>query len=276
MTTWEDDVAFLAREARARCGVAVGRIGESALEARLAPLARRAGFQGAADFLRALHGSRDDRLMAVAIEGLCAPDTAFFRDRALFTALRGAVLPDLAARAVRPAPLRIWSAGCATGQEAFSLAMTIEEMRDEGAAIDAEILATDLSSRALEKARAGLYSQFEVQRGLPIALLVKHFSQQGENWRASERLRARITFRRWNLIEESAVLGSFDLVVCREVLSALEPEAQAAVLDRIAERLAPCGYLALGPREGVFGLSSAFEKVSEGLFQRNAAWRKAA
>ena len=170
------------------------------------------------------------------------------------------MLPALAATAAEGV-VQVWSAGCSTGQEPYSLAMLAEEQET---ALRLEIVATDLSERVLEKAHSGLYTQFEVQRGLPIRHLLKYFEKTGEMWAVTPRLRAMIRWRRLNLVEERRSRRVFDLILCRNVLSYFEPELRQKVLAQFLPALSPQGYLVLGAGEpGPPG----FEPMGDGVFR---------
>jgi chemotaxis protein methyltransferase CheR len=234
------DMEHLDALVRARCGF--GLKGDKAFfaETRLGALARREGLESTAALMERLRAG-DAQLEAVAAEWLATTDTAFFRDGETFDALR-AVLDG----AGLDRPMQVWSAGCSTGQEPYSLAMLAEEHRPQ---LRMDIVATDLSERVLEKAHAGLYTQFEVQRGLPIRLLLKHFDKTGEMWAISPRLRAAIRWRRLNLVEERRSVRRFDLILCRHVLVYFEPEVRERVLGQLLVSLAPGGHLVLGRGE---------------------------
>jgi chemotaxis protein methyltransferase CheR len=238
------DLEFLEALAKARCGL--GLRGDKAYfaESRLAALARREGLESTADLLTRLREGDDERLAGLAGEALAVTDTAFFRDGDTFEALRS-VIAELAGPA-GDRPVQIWSAGCSTGQEPYSIAMMGEQMTP---APRLEIVATDLSERVLEKAHAGLYTQFEVQRGLPIRLLLQHFQKAGEMWEIAPRLRAAVRWRRLNLIEPRRSVRRFDVILCRNVLSYFEDEVRERVLGQIIASLAPGGVLALGHGE---------------------------
>jgi len=167
--------------------------------------------------------------------------------------------------------VRIWCAAASTGQEPYSLAMCLKEMKDKLAGWRVEILGTDLSAEVLEKAKAGVYSQFEVQRGLPIQMLVKHFSQVGDTWQISPEIRAMVQYRPLNLLSDFAHLGSFDVVFCRNVLIYFDQETKIGVLNRIARLLDPDGFLVLGAAETVVGLTDAFKPLVDkrGLYAPN-------
>jgi chemotaxis protein methyltransferase CheR len=253
------DLAFVAELARAKAGLAIAPERAFFVESRLATLARHAGAPSVEALVEKLRGKPDAALVRAAVEALATPETSFFRDRTPFERLRDEILPGLCA--ARPnGRVRVWSAGCATGQEAYSAAMLCEE---NPALAGVEILATDLSARALEKAQGGLYTQFEVQRGLPIRLLLRHFDKVGENWRASPRLRQRIRWGRLNLVDDIEALGEFDVILCRHVLSGLDPAARAGVLERLSGALAEEGWLLLGAGDRS-GAPDAFEPAHGG------------
>jgi chemotaxis protein methyltransferase CheR len=278
MSISDQDFAFVAREVKERSGLVLTPDKAYLLETRLGPIARREGHSGIGDFLRAVRTKRDERAIAAIVDALSTNETFFFRDKFPFDLVRETIAPEIFSARGRGVRLRVWCAACSTGQEPYSLAITFEEMRAAGVPVEAEIIATDLSDRVLEKARAGVYTQFEVQRGLPITQLVKYFSKQGENWRINDRLRAQIDFRRANLLEPISGLGQFDIVFCRNVLIYFDGETKRRTLERIAGQMQEPGYLLLGGSETVMGVTDAFVAApnKRGLYRRNAAWRKAA
>jgi chemotaxis protein methyltransferase CheR len=274
----EADFTFLARELSARTGLSLPAEKAHMLEGRIGPIARREGFISVQELITTARARRDERLMDAMAEALTSHDTYFFRDRAPFEFFRKVMSLDLAARRPAGHHLRIWCAGCATGQEPFSLAMTLEEMKLEGRYIDSEIVATDVSAPILDKARAGLFSQFEVQRGLPIGFLIRHFEKTGDLWRISDRIRARVKFTRHNLLDDPRSLGGFDIIFCRNVLSGLEASLRGTVLDRVLDQLADDGYLVLGEGETPAGAGAPLAPAGNrvGIFVRNTAARRAA
>ena len=173
------------------------------------------------------------------------------------------MLPQLVRARAGTRSIRIWSAACSSGQEPYSLAMILSEQKAQLAGWRIEIVATDLSLEILEKAQAGMYSQFEVQRGLPIQLLVKYFKQQGERWQIDESIRKMVQFRPFNLLEDMSALGRFDVVFCRNVLIYFDQPTKAAVLNRIGRQMAPDGYLYLGGAETVLGISDKLQPVPD-------------
>jgi chemotaxis protein methyltransferase CheR len=275
--TLDTEFAFIAREVKARSGLVLTPDKSYLLETRLTPIARRENFGSVPELLAAARAQNSERLLWLITDALTTNETFFFRDKTPFDLLRTPILPELKARR-SGGRLRIWCAAASTGQEPYSIAMLLDELRASGQGLDADILGTDISERVLEKARAGLYSQFEVQRGLPVQLLMKHFEKTGDLWRISDRLRAMVRLQRFNLLEDIRTLGRFDVVFCRNVLIYFDPESKRQVLEKIAGQMAEDGFLILGAAETVIGLTEAFAPHPQhrGLYQRNTAWRKAA
>jgi chemotaxis protein methyltransferase CheR len=197
------------------------------------------------------------------VDAMTTNETFFFRDKIPFDHFRDTIMPGLLAARARERRLRIWCSAASTGQEPYSLAMCLKEMKDKLAGWRVEILGTDLSADVLEKAKAGVYSQFEVQRGLPIQMLVKHFSQVGDTWQISPEIRAMVQYRQLNLLSDFLHLGSFDVVFCRNVLIYFDQETKISVLNRIARLLDPEGFLVLGAAETVVGLTEAFKPLAD-------------
>jgi chemotaxis protein methyltransferase CheR len=197
-------------------------------------------------------------LEQAVIEAVLTSETSFFRDRTAFDHFQNVILPRLMAARRSTRSLRFWSAACSTGQEPYSLAMILEEKFRDLAGWHVEILATDISASALEAARAGRFSQFDVQRGLPIAFLLRHFRLESGRWQISDNLRSRITFTTFNMLSGYRGLGVFDAVFCRNVLVSFEASKRRDVFDRLARSIAPDGYLVLGASETITGATNAF------------------
>ncbi len=193
------------------------------------------------------------------------------------TRLKASILPRVLAARANAKSLRIWCAASSTGQEPYSIAILLHEMEAQLRGWRIEIVATDLSHGVLEKARAGLYTQFEVQRGLPIQQLVRHFTQEGESWRLAPGIRSMVHFRPFNLLDDYGSLGTFDIVFCRNVLIYFEREAKSQVLDRIAKVLAPDGALFLGAAETIIGLTNSLQIVpgERGVYEAASAQTQA-
>ncbi len=242
------EIALVAREVKTRSGAVLTKDMAGAISIRLQPLARREGFGSVPELIGAARIRADGALWNAIADNLAQSDTRFFRDRSQFEKLRTTLLPEALKRRAHER-VRIWSAGCATGQEAYSIAMIVDEMRSEGLNPATEIVATDLSERLLDKARAGLYTQFEIQRGLPIRKLIAYFEKAGDLWRTSDRLRAGVKFEQHNLMKHPGQLGQFDIVVLAHVLPAFDQETRVDVLSRVADTLTPNGVLLLGAGE---------------------------
>ena len=265
------DYDFLRQTLKQHSGLALGADKHYFLESRLLPLARRAGLSGVGDLVLALKTSRDPALMAAVVEATTTSESFFFRDKTPFDHFRRLIMPALLAARRQSRAIRIWCAAAANGQEPYSIAICLREMASATVDWRAEILATDLSDAVLQRARQGLYSQFEVQRGLPIKLLVKYFTQVGERWQIAPEVRAMVKYRRFNLLADFASLGTFDVILCRNVLIYFDQDTKSDVLRRLADGLASDGYLVLGAAETAIGLSDRFKMVSDkpGLYTLN-------
>jgi chemotaxis protein methyltransferase CheR len=265
------DYEFLRKLLKERSGLDLSSDKQYLVESRLIPLARKAGLPGIAELVQKMKGTGSDALTAEVVEAMTTNETFFFRDKIPFDHLRQTILPALVqARASRRA-LRIWCAASSTGQEPYSIAMCVKEFGGlSGWRV--EIVATDLSQSVLEKSKAGLFSQFEVQRGLPIQLLVKYFTQTGELWQLNPDIRAMVQHRQLNLLKDFSHLGSFDVIFCRNVLIYFDQDTKAGIFDRLAKLLEPDGVLLLGAAETVVGISDAFKPYPDrrGLYQVNA------
>ena len=251
-----EDIETVRSLVHARSGVVIDPEKTYQIETGLAPVARRAGFASLPDLIQAIRARQDERLLWAATEALTSSETSFFRDRAPFNILREEVLPTLAERR-GDNPIRIWCAACGTGQEPYSLAMVIDDEQAKLGGAKIELFASDISERSLEKAQSGVYSQFEVQRGLPIRLLVRHFEKVDERWALSARLRQMVRWRRINLLADLRPLGRFDVIFCRNVVSSFDEPTRRRVLEQLASALLEDGVLVLGADETVSGVSEA-------------------
>ena len=252
----ELDFDFLRVLLHRRSGLFLSSEKRYLVESRLGMLCRRRGIAGIPTLVNLLRASPVSELEAAVVEAMTTNETLFFRDRTPFDLFRNIILPEKLAANAQRRTLRIWCAAVSTGQEAYSLAMLLDEAADRLSGWTVEILGTDISADVLERARQGLYSQFEVQRGLPIQLLLKHFCQEGDKWRLSERIRAMVEFRQHNLLEPSQHLGQFDIVFCRNVLIYFDVPTKAQVMAALAERLARDGAFILGAAETVIGITT--------------------
>jgi len=256
------DYDYLCKLLKDRSGLALAGDKQYLVESRLLPLARKAGIASLADLVAKLK-ERDDRLAVEVVHAMTTNESFFFRDKIPFDHFRDTIMPALLQSRAAERRIRIWCAAASTGQEPYSLAICLKEMKDKIADWRIEILGTDLSTAVLEKAKAGLYTQFEVQRGLPIQVLVKYFAQIGEMWQIGADIRAMVQYRPLNLLSDFSYLGPFDLVFCRNVLIYFDQATKVDVLSRLARVTAPHGFLVLGAAETVVGLTDAFKPVPE-------------
>ncbi len=258
MTLAPDCFAFVADLVGRRSAIRLDPGKEYLVESRLGPMARERGL-GLDEYVRRLRAGAPDDELAAVVEAMTTNETSWFRDVAPFAALRPHVLPLLRAAGATDR-LRIWSAACSTGQEPYSILMALGDGLDLPSV---EIVATDLNEQVLARAREGVYSQLEVNRGLPAAMLVRHFDRVGAHWRVRADLRAKVQFRRHNLMDP-APAGPFDLVFLRNVLIYFDLPTKRAVLDRIVRALRPGGLLVLGAAETTLGVHDGFERVEAG------------
>lgn len=273
------DYDYLRNLVKARSGLVLGADKHYLVESRLLPVARKAGLADLAALVQKLKSPDAEPLALQVIEAMMTNETFFFRDRVPFEQFRDTIMPALFAARVAERRIRIWCAAASTGQEPYTLAICLKEMGRKLAGWQIDIVATDISSGALEKARSGTYTQFEVQRGLPIMMLVKYFTQVGEHWQVTPEVRSMVQFKAHNLLHDFGRLGMFDVVFCRNVLMYFDQQTKVDVLNRLARVIAPDGYLVLGAAETVVGLTDSFKPVADkrGLYapQRPAITAKA-
>jgi chemotaxis protein methyltransferase CheR len=243
---------------RRRAGIVLTADKGYLLETRLGPVLARFGLASIPALAAKLRALPGEALERAVVEALTTHESSFFRDGKPFDHL-AASLPRLAAARPAGAPIRIWSAACSSGQEPYSIAMLAADALP-GRRV--EILATDISREVLDRASEGCFSQFEVQRGLPIRLLMRHFRQDGTRWRVKPELRATIRFEERNLLGELASLGRFDAIFCRNVLIYFDAPTKTRVLEALARQLSPDGMLYLGGAETVIGLTDRVQPVT--------------
>jgi len=239
------------------------------IETALAALLRERGIPTLDELITILVMGREPSLATQVVEALLNNETYFFRDRTPFDLLARAALPKLAQRRHQTKRLRIWSAGCSTGQEAYSLAMLFAEDPVRWAGWTIDVLGSDVSESAVRRAREGIYSQFEVQRGLGINQMIRWFEECEGGWRAIEPLRRVVRFQVHNLLEPAPHPGQFDIVLCRNVLLYLNAERRNLIFERMGGAMAPDGWLMLGAGETVIGQTGRFEAdpESRGLYR---------
>jgi chemotaxis protein methyltransferase CheR len=266
------DYDYLRKVLKERSGLDLSGDKQYLVESRLVPLARKNGLAGIPE-LAAKMRSGAEPLITEVVEAMTTNETFFYRDRIPFDHLRDTILPALMqARAARKS-IRIWSAASSTGQEPYSIAMSLKEKAAQLAGWRFEIVATDLSLDVLEKSKAGIYSQFEVQRGLPIQLLVKYFTQNGELWQVNADVRSMVQHRQLNLLQDFSHLGKFDVVFCRNVLIYFDHDTKIDVFERLGKVMEPDGMLMLGAAESVVGITDVFRPLADkrGIYQPNPA-----
>ena len=271
------DYEYLRKLLKDHSGLDLSADKQYLIESRLLPLARKAGLADIGALVQKMK-TGSGTFIAQVVEAMTTNETFFFRDKVPFEHFRETIMPELLRSRVARKSIRIWCAAGSTGQEPYSLAMCLKEMGAALAGWRIEILATDLSTEVLEKSRSGIYSQFEVQRGLPIQMLVKYFKQIGELWQINADLRATVQHRQLNLLHDFGGLGSFDVIFCRNVLIYFDQDTKSNVFGRLARSSEPDGFLVLGAAESVVGLTEAFKPVADrrGLYRLNDAHAPAA
>ena len=263
------DFDFLRALLHLRSGLALAQDKRYLAESRLGMLCRRRGIDGLDTLVQTLRMGTERSLETAVVEAMTTNETLFFRDRSPFDLLRDVILPEKLAANAASRSLRIWCAAVSTGQEAYSIAMILDEMAARLSGWKISILGTDISGEVLEKARAGIYSQFEVQRGLPVQLLLRHFLQDGDKWQVSQRIRAMVELKMHNLLEPNAHFGQFDVIFCRNVLIYFDVPTKARVMAALAQRLNQDGMFVLGAAETVIGITDMIvpDKNHRGLYR---------
>ncbi|MGL4729260.1 MAG: CheR family methyltransferase [Bosea sp. (in: a-proteobacteria)] len=267
------DFDFLRELLHRRSGLALTAEKRYLVESRLSILCRRESIAGIDEVVRRLRAGRDETLAMHVIEAMTTNETLFFRDRTPFDLFKNVVLPELMAIRNSSQPIRIWSAACSTGQEAYSLAMILDEMAPQLGGRRFEILGTDISQEVVEKAKAGSYSQFEIQRGLPVQMLIKYFTQNGDQWRVTDKLKGAVKFQTFNLLDDPSRFGMFDVIFCRNVMIYFDMPTKAKVISALSGRLQPWGVVVLGAAETALGVSEALlaDRANRGLYRLPSA-----
>jgi chemotaxis protein methyltransferase CheR len=269
----EAEFEFLRVFLKARSGLTLAVEKRYLVESRLGPVCRRFTLPSLSDLVARLKAGGSAQLEQWVVEAMTTNETFFFRDKVPFDLFRDVLLPQYLSSRAPQKRLRIWCAAASTGQEPYSLAMLLSEASARFAGWNIEIIATDISTEVLEKAKAGLYTQFEVQRGLPIQMVLKYFSQVGEQWQIAPAIRDKVVFKPLNLVKNFSQLGVFDIVFCRNVLIYFDAATKTDVMQRLADVLPDDGTLLLGAAETVIGLSNALTPHSHhrGLYVPNRA-----
>jgi len=232
------------------------------LDSRLGPIAKKWGYSSLEAMTVALQGVPDKALVNDIVEAMTTNETSFFRDAHPFELFKDVVLKYMSEHRKSQKRIRIWCAAASSGQEPYSLCITLKESGIIPSNWNVEIIATDISDDILDQARKAIYSQFEVQRGLPIQLLLKYFTQEGDKWSLNQDIRNMVTFKNFNLLDSMAVFGQFDIIFCRNVLIYFNEETKGQVMEKMARQLANDGFLFLGGAETVLGITTAFKPLT--------------
>jgi chemotaxis protein methyltransferase CheR len=264
------DVDHFCQLIRLRSGLVLTPDKGYLISSRLAAIARSEGLAGVPDLLAKLRAGAGEALIVRCVEAMATHESFFFRDGSPFEQLGQQVLPELIATRAHVRTLRIWCAACSSGQEPYSIAMLLQEMSHLTPGWRLEIVATDMSEAILQKARSGIFSDFEVRRGLSEARLQRWFAKDGHNWRISPTLQQMISFRTHNLLHGTNGLGSFDVIFCRNVLIYFDVAQKRSILEGLAGAMAQDGGLFLGSAETVIGITDAFELTpgARGLYRK--------
>lgn len=256
-----EDLDYIGLLVKDRSGLVLGRDKAYLVESRLAAVARSRQLDGLAGLVAALRTRRDAGLLTDVVEALTTHETSFFRDLKPFDAFRDSILPRIIENRRQRKCLRIWCAACSSGQEPYSLAILLTEMSATLTGWRVEIIGTDISALVLDRARRGVYSQFEVQRGMPPGLLAKYFRRVGAEWEVVDKVRSAVTFKQLNLLSEISSIGSVDAVFCRNVLIYFDAPTRERVIAGIEGVLEPDGVLLLGGAESTVGIHTSLKSV---------------
>ena len=257
-----DNYAFLQRYIYQESGIVIDAGKNYLLESRLLPIVKQENLSTLNDLCSLLRATAPLSLKSRVVESMTTNETLFFRDVALFDALQNIILPELVSSKRDTRRINIWSAAASSGQEAYSIAMILHEMKLEGWRI--QIIGTDLNQRILDRAAAGRYLQFEVNRGLPAKYLVKHFTRAGLDWQINDNLRSMVSFQRFDLRSSMRSLGPFDLVFCRNVLIYFDVETKKKILGELRTTIISKGLLALGAAETTINLDPSYTRAVHG------------
>lgn len=252
---------------RKSSGIMLSQAKEYLVDSRLKPIAEAHGYEDVSALARGLNLASKDVKLAVT-DAMTTNETFFFRDKTPFKLFEDIILPQIAKARRTNGKIRIWCAAASTGQEPYSIAMLMLKHKRLWAGLGVDIVATDLSPSAITRAKAGRYTQFEVQRGLPVELLVEHFTQDGTHWIISDNIKRMIKFSQLNLLENYTGIGVFDVVYCRNVLIYFDGDTKRQVLTSVRKSIKPDGYLVLGAADTVIGSNGEFERAeARGLYQ---------
>ena len=231
------------------------------IESRLTPIGRNHSSQNIDEFIDILRKKANKDIIKEIVNSMTTNESLFFRDQKPFNNFQNIVLPNIIKARHNKKTIRIWSAAASSGQEPYSLSILLKEISAQIKQWKIEIVGTDICTNVLERAKLGIYSQFEVQRGLPIGLLMKYFSQSSEGWHISDEIKSMVTFNYFNLMNDMKELGNFDIIFCRNVLIYFNQDTKRQVLNQLASIMAPDGYLFLGGAESLLGITEKFKPL---------------
>ena len=274
MRLTNDEYSFIQELVEKRSGIVLDKGKQTFVEQQLNPLCEENGFQELSDLVRELKGSPHSRFHGHVIELVVTHETNFFRDMPAFKVLKEQVVPELLEKRQAERTLNIWSAGCSSGQEAYSVLLVLQENFPELRDWTVRFIATDISSKILKRAREGKYNQLEVNRGLPAPLLLKNFAKAGLEWQLRPELRSRVEFRELNLIDPWPPLPKMDLIFLRNVLVYFQSETKRGILANVAEQLRDDGFMFMGAAEIPMTADNVFKKIDvprSGCFRKRDA-----
>lgn len=253
-----------------KSGLSISHDKSYLLESRLTPIAQQHGYDSVEDMASALQGVPNTALVNEIVEAMTTNETFFFRDIKPFDIFKGTVMPYMAQARSAVKKMRIWSAASSSGQEPYSLGMILKEAGMPWSAWDIDILGTDISQDILAQAKEAIYSQFEVQRGLPIQLLMNYFTQDGTRWHLKKEIVDMVKYQQFNLLDNPAHFGQFDVIFCRNVLIYFDAPTKTQIFEKLYKQLAPDGYLFLGGAETVLNLTDKFKIIpgQRGLYAK--------
>jgi chemotaxis protein methyltransferase CheR len=260
----EEDLDYVRALVRERTAIVLEADKQYLIESRLEPLARKAGHDSLTDMIRELRSLPYARLHHQMVEAMTTNETSWFRDRSPYEALRQHILPDLIQKRAVSRTLTVWSAACSTGQEPYSAAIQIHDHFPQLHGWNLRILASDFSEEVLNRAREGKYTQLEINRGLPAALLVKHFEHKGAHWLLKDHIRSMVKFGVVNLAQQWPPMPPVDIVLLRNVMIYFDVETKRSILAGVRRILRPGGYLLLGNAETTLNLDERFRRVEFG------------
>lgn len=257
----QEDFDLISGILKQRSGLVLTKEKAYLLESRLMPIARKMNLKDLEELIKMVRDKREEKTIEAIVEAMTTNETFFFRDQKPFDQFKQVIIPHLLKVRAAKRTLRIWSAASSSGQEAYSLAMLLSEEAAKFAGWKIDIIGTDISQEIVEKAKEGVYNQFEVQRGLPVTLLVKYFKQNGDKWQISDKIRQMVQYKVMNLLTDWGAIGSFDVIFCRNVLIYFDQPTKSKILERMAQIMPPDASLFLGGAESVLGLTDKLKSL---------------